>query len=123
MGTRFTTAIILGLLACATTGTARAGDHEVAQTPVADTTVVGEWTGGTLGLSVDADGRFDWSVGDRVTDGTWTRGAQLLSLATDQWKRVYAYRVEGDTLTLFDVDGTELVMRRVDKRSRRSARL
>jgi hypothetical protein len=88
---------------------------------VSQTGVVGAWTGGSLALTVQADGRFDWAIGRRVTDGTWTRGAQLLSLATDQWERVYAYRVEGDTLTLYDVDGTELVMHR-DKRPRRSVR-
>lgn len=120
MGTRWLHRILAGGIAL---GLAlAAGPAQAQDRAVTDTQVVGEWSGSALQLSVDADGRFDWSIGDRVTDGTWTRGARMLSLATDQWKRVYAYRVEGDTLTLFDIDGTELVMQRAQKRTRRKAR-
>ncbi|MEZ4319535.1 MAG: hypothetical protein R3F61_18610 [Myxococcota bacterium] len=95
----------------------------LASAALADEPVVGRWTGGSMALSVNEDGRFDWSVGPHSTDGRWTADASLVSMATDRGEVTYAYRVEGDTLTLAEADGTELVMKRASsKRKQRRSR-
>ncbi|MCB9679539.1 MAG: hypothetical protein H6737_30820 [Alphaproteobacteria bacterium] len=81
--------------------------------------MVGRWTGGSMELSVRDDGRFDWSVGQRSTDGRWVADGRLVSMQTDRGEVTYAFDVRDDELTLFEADGTEIVMKRDRKRKKR----
>lgn len=86
---------------------------------LAEDDVVGTWRGGPMTLSVAADGHFDWAVGPEVTDGRWKADRDLVSMQTERAIVTYAYRIEGDTLTLFDPAGSELVMERQRRRVRK----
>lgn len=74
--------------------------------------VVGRWTHGTSVLSVQASGRYDWKMGERVTDGAWHASGALVSLESEAGPITYAYAVEGDRLTLVDTSGGRIVLDR-----------
>lgn len=74
--------------------------------------VVGTWKEGPVRLEVTADGRFDWAIGARASDGKWSADATVLSLRTEAGEVTYAWRIEGDTLILADPRGSEMVLRR-----------
>lgn len=74
--------------------------------------VVGTWTHGSVRLAVAQDGRFDWAVGPRASEGRWSADASLLSLTTSVGEVTYAWRIEGDRLILSDPRGAEVSLAR-----------
>ncbi|MCA9571791.1 MAG: hypothetical protein KC656_28330 [Myxococcales bacterium] len=80
-------------------------------------TVVGEWSQGRTTLSVSEDGSFDWTTGDRVTDGRWRSTPTVVSMDSAAGELSYAYEVRDDRLTLTDAAGGRIVLERA-KRSR-----
>lgn len=74
--------------------------------------VVGTWTHGSVRLAVAGDGRFDWAVGPRASEGRWSADASLLSLTTSVGEVTYAWRIEGNRLVLSDPRGAEVRLTR-----------